>query len=929
MSHHQRYAHFIRRRGDYAALGLLTLTILVFHWRGIRPGYVFLSVDLANNLLPWRGDENLPLQNWLISDPLYQFYPFTIQAVNSLRTGQWLLWNPGILAGHPALADPLFQTFYPVSALLGLLFGPAQGFSLALVAHTLLAALLMYGLLRCLRCQPPASMLGGLTYALGGYMLTWFTFPFWVTTLAWLPGILWAYWAGIVQERWRLFGVAGLLLGLALLAGQFQFVAVFCLFWGAWALACTVVRRPVSKFGPQECAPDEFTVATPGRLRRAYPLLGWLVAFVIGGLIGSVQALNLAELLAVSRRAAGGGLQDALPWSQLVTLLLPNFFGSPTLPQSYWGSGNYNEQTIYFGIVAFFMAWLSLFGSPRVGRWFVAAAVLAVIWMAVGGPGVALLWTLPVLNQVALHRVIFLLPLLMAWLAADGLCHAPWRPRTLAIGLSSFSLMWLALGLGAWNERTAASPQLLWTEVAISATLVLGTALLLLVCNWWPQWRPVATWLIVGLVVVNLFWFGYSYNPVGRKAELFPATPITQYLLDNPEEGRVVPLQRGNTLLFGPNAITDYGVRQPGGYTSLVPAAYHHLISRSDPEIDSPWIERASNFVLFSFPSERLLDLLNVSLLVAPEELFDPGPEAEIVSGDCSGPSLHLSADQPLAGEFMVWHTAINRIDIPFVPGAAIAAPDESAAVRLRLWRDGPEGTLVVDTTGPVTDVLQEPQWTVYFAPEEDAPGRRYAWDLTAVHLRDDLLLCADSSGSLAMSVYGAQLAAVDLPPDNGVRLYRRLAPHPHASVVYSAEVLDDAAMLLDRLLNPAFDARNVALVETALSLPVQPLQPATRAEIIQADNNRVVIDAVAQADGLLVLADQYYPGWQATVDGVPVAILRVNYIMRGVPLAAGRHRVEFVFAPRNLWLGGGLGVLGLALAASLALWERRARFTP
>lgn len=279
--------HVRRHRSTYTGILLLVLGVLLFHWRGIQPGQVFLPVDLANRLLPWRaGATAARLQNWLISDPLYQFYPFLIQTVASLRGGQLLLWNPALFSGHPALADPLFQTFYPFVTAFGLLLGPARGFSLSLVAHVLLAALLMFGFLCSLRLGLPAAVLGALTYALSGYLVTWFEYPFWLTTLAWLPGILWAWHAGVERSQWRFAGLAGLLLGLALLAGQYQFLLSFVLFWAAYAAACAIVQRRIGR-------------------SATFPLGSLLLALCVGALIGAVQVLPFADLLAASRRAAG------------------------------------------------------------------------------------------------------------------------------------------------------------------------------------------------------------------------------------------------------------------------------------------------------------------------------------------------------------------------------------------------------------------------------------------------------------------------------------------------------------------------------------------------------------------------------------------------------------------------------------------------
>ncbi len=903
------WAYAKRHQGVYTSLVLLLAGISFFHWRGIRPGYAFLPVDLAQRLLPWRDAPSVSLQNWLISDPLYQFYPFLIQSVAGLQSGQPLLWNPAILSGHPALADPLFQTFYPVLALLSLAVGPARGFTLGLVAHSLAAGLMMFGFLRSQHLRPTAAAGGAFIYALSGYMVTWFEFPFWLTTLTWLPGILWAYQWAVDRGRWRLAGAAGLLYGVALLAGQYQFIVIFSLFWGMYAVALAILSRRAGH-------------------HFLSPLLIFLIALCIGWLIGSIQILNLAELLALSRRSLGASAGEALPLSQLVTLLLPNAYGNPTWAASYWGFGNYNEQTIYMGIVAVFFAWLALFRRPRYWPAFLLFCITLLLWFAVGGPGTSFLLMLPVFHQITLHRSLFLLPLLVAWLTAYGIDDGVWSWQVLLLAVVGLGILSAGAVYLTGNHHPTGANALLYSDYWFSTAFVVGTALLLFGRRQWPHRRSLADSLIVGLIFVNLFWFGHSYNPTGKITELFPATATTQFLQTNSGLGRVAALQRGDALLFGPNLLATYGAQEPGGYSSLVAAAYHELISRGDPEVDSPWLERSSNFVLLSHPSERLLDLLNIELLVSPEVLPDPGPATEIAGAGCSGQAVPLRTGEPLAGQWRVWHSAINRIDIPLAP--ANAGGSETGSIHLRIRRDGADGVLIVDAAAPIHEVLQQPQWTVYFAPETGAPGRDYLWQLSVEGSRDaSLEICTDHSGAPALSVYGARMSEVELAEENGVHVYRRYAPFYRAAVVYAAQPAMGTDDDLDRLLDPAFDARNIALTDQPLDLPPQPARPATQAEIVVYENNRVVIQATAEDTGLLVLADQEYPGWQATVDGIPAPILRVNHVMRGVELSAGEHTVTFTFAPRPLQIGAVLTSLGLFLVILLLVWDRRRANVP
>lgn len=69
-----------------------------------------------------------------------------------------------------------------------------------------------------------------------------------------------------------------------------------------------------------------------------------------------------------------------------------------------------------------------------------------------------------------------------------------------------------------------------------------------------------------------------------------------------------------------------------------------------------------------------------------------------------------------------------------------------------------------------------------------------------------------------------------------------------------------------------------------------------------------------------LVLADSYYPGWVATVDGVPVRVYRANYIFRAVQIWPGVHQVEFRYVPESFRRGFLITFAGTAILVLLLL---------
>jgi uncharacterized membrane protein YfhO len=74
-----------------------------------------------------------------------------------------------------------------------------------------------------------------------------------------------------------------------------------------------------------------------------------------------------------------------------------------------------------------------------------------------------------------------------------------------------------------------------------------------------------------------------------------------------------------------------------------------------------------------------------------------------------------------------------------------------------------------------------------------------------------------------------------------------------------------------------------------------------------------------ARRAGLLVLTDVWFPGWKATVDGRDVPIERVDYLLRGVRVPAGAHRVEFRYEPASFTAGWIISLVALMAIAAIA----------
>jgi Bacterial membrane protein YfhO len=150
-------------------------------------------------------------------------------------------------------------------------------------------------------------------------------------------------------------------------------------------------------------------------------------------------------------------------------------------------------------------------------------------------------------------------------------------------------------------------------------------------------------------------------------------------------------------------------------------------------------------------------------------------------------------------------------------------------------------------------------------------------------------------------------------------RVYSNRRALPRVWVASEQRVVGDSERALRAVGDPDWDPRRVAVLEE----PVPNLEGGSGGDawLVEYEPERVVVDVVSRGHGLLVLSDLFYPGWTARVDGREVDVERADYLLRGVPLPDGRHRVEFRYEPLSWRIGWILSLVALlALLALVAL---------
>jgi hypothetical protein len=184
--------------------------------------------------------------------------------------------------------------------------------------------------------------------------------------------------------------------------------------------------------------------------------------------------------------------------------------------------------------------------------------------------------------------------------------------------------------------------------------------------------------------------------------------------------------------------------------------------------------------------------------------------------------------------------------------------------------------------------------------------------------------------GGIRFVVAYETLDAPGLRPLDAVRgesshpllLYGLADPLPRARVVGRLERVAGAPEALARVLSPAFDPAGTLLLVGPPG-PAEGRPAGVPAEIVVDEPGRVEVRTAAPFDGWLVLADTFYPGWRAEVDGIPAEIEAAYGMFRAVRLSAGEHRVKFRYAPASLGAGAALSAAAL-LGTGIAALRRR-----
>jgi hypothetical protein len=903
-----------------------------------------------------------------------------------IKNGQLPFWNPFIFSGMPLMASIQPGALYPPSWLFAVL-SPQVAMNMMVITTYHIALIGTYLYARRIGCNRVGSMIAGIAFAFGGYMVSHLGHTNRIAAAAWTPWIVLAIEELYLRLRWRWVAFGALFIALQILAGEPQVTCYTVMAAGAYGLFSLTLR---------EARED----------RRRF-LFGAVAMSVCGSLMSAIQLLPSRELLKLGERAAltyeyFSGF--SLPPRQIFQGIFPYFFGGAgTAPYkiAYWGMWNPTEVASYVGMTAMIftlIVLISQFTQERHNRlvWFWAGCAVVAVLLAFGSYlpfGIhKFLYHVPVYKLFrAQGRHILEFNFAMGALAGLGATwvsqnrgRVAWRVilagivlMSVIVGVTAIVYRFFANHLVMDLPLTEGAQSFANPELLIPVSFFVLSALAIVIYALYSErsaiLKTVLSIAVVALLFADVASWGFFYEWKIVPSDLpnrLADTPTVKFIKERESDlnsFRVLshgsqPYGRNYEMLDYPNISIVRDLQSANGYDPLVISRYSALAGGMSLVGD---VREKSAFD----PYDQSFNLLNVKYLLLEN------PELEGIKASTERNGIRF-LEEPInlvlrQGKQTVLeaHAMATEIAIISALGNSTQVPDSALVATVNIYtkdgrvferqmlagRDTAEWAydradvraMVKHSRAPIIESFPE-------IPGEGFQGHyyiaRFSFDRSEIErvvlqgeTKDAGVTIVRASLHDLQTGQSAPLGRLELPPDR----WRKLAEFGEIKILENTKALprawfvrraavENGPDLLKTIKNgmmkdgSAFDPAETVLFEREdfgnrpITLP-QIGDPANaEVKVTRYEPQRIELQTRNSQPGFLVLSEIYYRGWEARIDGHSAPIERVDYMLRGLAVPAGDHRIEFVFRAHSFRTGLACSLLGVLLL--LAGAHRRTR---
>nr|MBN1229789.1 YfhO family protein [Anaerolineae bacterium] len=918
------------RRAIVASAIVLPGLVLVFYWK----------MAFTDLILP-RGDMYL------------YFYPYWHYRDMMLSSGHIPLWNPYLFMGAPFLANSQAGVLYPLNWPL-VFFDTPIAVKISIILHVSLIAIGTYLLLqKASALHPVSASLGAAVFALGGYYTAQVEHINQIQGLCWLPWLLWL-WSEFRTGKRKAVIWLGIVFALQLLAGHTQTSFISGVVLGLWAVWHSM--------------PDwwnHYKRKQPGihPFKGTLPAFGVVIsAMAIAIFLAAAQLLPTLELTGLSNRGGGLSLLEAVSFS-----FDPRLIGPALLPD-YNRPHLYSEYIMTMGTSGLVIGLWSMWRCRR--SWHhLSYTILAGfgLFLGLGAYNPAYWLLVRYIPGFDLFRTparwLILFSLGMAALVAVGVnllfgkenTDKPPRLRDQIIGIAlPVAFMGLLIPAHAYAQRLANRYPGISSATVTEILLWIGPALLtalLLILSQIRQPRRFSTAALIVLVLVELFAATrvLPQNNLSASTAWSSQRPAISWLLYM-TEGETPPPRflALSDIFYDPGdlremqAIFGEYLDEDAVYDYIVSAKYREILA---PNLPLAWgipaidgfdggILPTRDYILFTslflpenatatdgrlrenldnIPGLEWLRLANVGYIIT-DKLGDRWIDGVYYDTQFPAESYLVEAYPVRAFEADSLGIIVDVDSLDAIEAAQVLAEirvegttsSASVSIPLVLDDDLADGHVVLELGERIT-----PQ-RIVIEPDQSTSPYMIIEGLSLIDsVAGTFIPTSISQGNERKLAYSAD-----------VKAYSYTGTLPRAYIVCNATIADTDEEALAAL---ADDPNTAVIVAPGQSHTEGcSIEQAGSAVITSYEAERVVISTdVVNDEVWLILSDAYYPGWEASVDGVHAPIYKANGMFRALQLLEGQHEIVFEYQCRPFQTGAIISCISLFLviAALIVRW--------
>lgn len=890
-----------------------------------------------------------------------------------ISQGHLPLWNPYIFAGTPLLASIYPGALYPPNWLFAL-FAATTAMNLVVITTYHLSLLGTYLYARRIGLTRIGAIIAGVTFSFGGYMIAHLGHTSRIAAAIWLPWILLAIEHLYRRLSWRWVALGAAFVALQLFAGEPQmnfYTVLVCGTYGVFSFFGRERHQPRSQFvygvaamaicgallSMVQLLPERELLKMGERAGISYEyfsgysfpppqIFTFVFPFFFGG--GAHPVMHFPYW-------GGATLDETTGYFGLLALLLAlaALLGHREAERGraliwFWGAVALASLILSFGGYLPFNLNHTLHRTPVYNLFRASGRHMYEFNFAMGllaGFGATLLRQL---DRKAARRIFkraatafaailavtvlaykFLTPSLAKYIVSEA-------PPVAGFNSLSNSEVWIPLLLAV------ACLAVLWLHLRRNNA---ATACLLLALAFADLWGF--------SFIFNYGWRDYVSN-IGQRLQDPPAVKFIKSRESNLDTFRTVsyaarPFGENYDTLNIPNVSMARGLQSVNGYDAL------RLSRHGEITGNMGWDGIISDNSLFDYDHQGL-NLLNVKYMLMETHGSDPSQMMEIQGVKFKRERIHQSLSPGKNVEVNASGVKASELAIVSLMANSTHIPDDTVVAKIKIhtkdgrvlnqellagrdtaeWAyDKPEVTAIIKHRRPkIAESDQDAGFVAqrFFArlPFERAEVERFEIEYA---LPDANLLI------LRMSLFDAatgQSFPLDAA-DSRAKRWRKLATFGEVSVYENLKAQPRAWFVKRLAVQPAehvretikegrlkngepFDPAETALFEKEdfgnrkIALPELGDTANAEANVTRYEPNRIELQTRNPRDGFLVLSEMYYRGWEAWLDGRRVPVEKVDYVLRGLFVPAGEHRVEFIYRAHSFRNGAAWSLFGLLL---------------